>query len=197
MRLILASQSPRRVELLRTAGYEFDVQPGEVDESHRHSETPRSYVERLASAKSARALDALDGAADLVVIGADTTVVIGEEILGKPRDAEDAARMLRKLSGRTHEVITGVSVRSATLELTTAEITQVTLLQLTEDQIAWYVASGECADKAGAYAIQGLASRFVTRIEGSYSNVVGLPIAAVDAMIQRVTRPSRFLASRG
>lgn len=197
MRLILASQSPRRAELLRAAGYTFDVQPGDVDERLIEGETPHVYVRRLASAKAARAFEQMTSRDAEIVIGADTSVVVGDTILGKPRDAEDAARMLRRLSGRTHEVVTGVSARSEATELTTVETTLVTFVQLTEDQIAWYVASGEGSDKAGAYAVQGLASRFVTRLEGSYSNVVGLPIAAVDALIQRLSGPSSLLASRG
>lgn len=197
MRLILASSSPRRAELLKAAGYTFDVHPAEIDERVRPGESPATYVERLAAEKSAKALDTLRVGDGFIVLAADTAVVVGDEILGKPRDAEDAARMLRKLSGRTHEVMTGVSLRSAAADSAFVESTSVTFVRLTEDQIAWYVASGEGADKAGAYAIQGLASRFIPRIEGSYSNVVGLPIAAVDAMIQRLSRPSGILASPG
>jgi septum formation protein len=133
---------------------------------------------------------------DLIVIGADTAVVVGDAILGKPRDVEDAARMLRRLSGRTHQVMTGVSARSTTAEVSLVEISTVTFAALNEDQIAWYVASGEGRDKAGAYAIQGLASRFIPRIEGSYSNVVGLPIAALDGLIRRLSWPRSVLASR-
>lgn len=197
MRLILASSSPRRAELLTAAGYTFDVHPGEVDERIHPGESPATYVERVAAEKSAKALDTLRVGDGFIVLAADTAVVIGDEILGKPRDAEDAARMLRKLSGKTHEVMTGVSVRSASADTAFVEVTAVTFVRLTEDQIAWYVASGEGADKAGAYAIQGLASRFIPRIEGSYSNVVGLPIAAVDALIQRLSRSPSVLASQG
>src|SRR5262249_18645130 len=117
-------------------------------------------------------------------------------ILGKPHDAEDAARMLRRLSGRTHQVMTGVCVRSATATISHVETSEVTFALLTEDQIAWYVASGEGRDKAGAYAIQGLASRFIPLIEGSYSNVVGLPIAVVSDLIERIT-PSRAVLASG
>ena len=195
MRLILASQSPRRAELLRAAGYEFTVQTVDVDESLRSGEAPRDYVGRLASEKSGAGLAALGRPADVSVLGADTVVVNGRDILGKPRDAEDAARMLRRLSGRTHQVVTGVSMRTAGEELSTVETTAVTFVPLSEDQIAWYVASGEGRDKAGAYAIQGLASRFVTRIEGSYSNVVGLPVAAVEQLITRLWRGAGILAS--
>ena len=195
MRLILASASPRRAELLTVAGYAFEVHAVDVDERLRADESPAAYVERVAADKSARALEELTAGDGYIVLSADTAVVVGEQILGKPRDAEDAARMLRLLSGRTHRVVTGVSARSAALDLALVESTTVWFVQLTEDQIAWYVASGEGADKAGGYAIQGLASRFIPRIEGSYSNVVGLPVAAVDGLIQRLSRPVRVLAS--
>ncbi len=195
MRLILASGSPRRAELLTAAGYTFEVHPVDVDERLRPGELPAAYVERLAVDKSARALEELTTGDGYIVIGADTAVLVGDQIFGKPRDAEDAARMLRLLSGRTHKVLTAVSARSAALDLAVVESTLVWFVQLTEDQIATYVASGEGTDKAGGYAIQGLASRFIPRIEGSYSNVVGLPVAALDAMIQRLSRPVRVLAS--
>lgn len=195
MRLILASRSPRRAELLTTAGFAFEVLPVEVDERVQDGESPTTYVRRLAIEKSARALEELTAGDGYIVLGADTAVVAGDRILGKPRDAEDAARMLRALSGRTHQVLTGVSARSAALELAVVETTLVSFVTLNEDQIAWYVASGEGRDKAGGYAIQGLASRFVVGIQGSYSNVVGLPIAAVDTLIQRLSRPPRILAS--
>ena len=197
MRLILASSSPRRAELLTAADYAFEVHPVDIDERLRPGELPGAYVQRLAVEKSARALSELNAGDGFIFLAADTAVVVGDQVLGKPRDAEDAARMLRLLSGRTHRVLTGVSARSAALELALVETTTVTFVQLTEDQIAWYVASGEGRDKAGAYAIQGLASRFIPRIEGSYSNVVGLPIAAVDGLIQRLSRPPRVLASDG
>ena len=196
MRLILASASPRRAELLRAAGYEFDIHAVEIDERLRAGESPVEYVQRLAQEKSARAFKELSaGDASAVVLGADTAVVIGREILGKPRDVEDAARMLRLLSGRTHQVMTGVCLVNAERSVSHVEISDVTFARLTEDQIAWYVSSGEGGDKAGGYAIQGLAARFIPRIEGSYSNVVGLPIASVDDLIHRLTTPRSVLAS--
>jgi septum formation protein len=118
------------------------------------------------------------------VLGADTTVVVEDEMLGKPRDDEHAARMLRRLSGRRHEVLTGVSIRHGAYELGRVEATTVHVRDLSEDELNWYVASGEGRDKAGAYAVQGLASRFIPRIEGSYSNVVGLPVAAVADILR-------------
>jgi septum formation protein len=204
VRLILASASPRRAELLRSAGYVFDVHAVQIDESLRSGEPPVEYVKRLAREKSGQMVldqpwpDVASGSsrtADVMILGADTAVVVGDSILGKPHDAEDAARMLRRLSGRSHEVMTGVCLRTAGRSVSHVEISTVTFATLTEDQIAWYVASGEGHDKAGAYAIQGLASRFIPRIEGSYSNVVGLPIAVVDDLIQRLTTGLAVLAS--
>jgi septum formation protein len=197
MRLILASASPRRAELLTDAGYTFEVHPVNVDERIKEGEAPEAFVQRLAEEKSARAREELTAGDGYILLAADTAVVVGNRIFGKPRDVEDAARMLRRLSGRTHKVLTGISARSAALDLVHVETTTVSFVQLTEDQIAWYVASGEGRDKAGGYAIQGLAARFIPHIEGSHSNVVGLPIAAVDALIQRLSRPARLLASGG
>jgi len=199
MRLILASASPRRSELLRAAGYEFEVVAAAVDESVRAGESPAMYVRRLAADKSAAAqAGTAKGApharalfvgprfsgADPIVLGADTAVVIDGEILGKPRDDEDAARFLRRLSGTRHEVLTGLSLRQGTAEVGRVETTVVYFHALQEEDIAWYVARGEGRDKAGAYAIQGLASRFIPRVEGSYSNVVGLPVASVAELMR-------------
>ena len=186
MRLILASSSPRRAALLTGAGFEFDIVPPDVDERVRPGENASRYVERLAMEKSAQvsARCAGDGI-DSVVLGADTAVVLDGAILGKPGDDDEAREMLRRLSLRTHEVLTGVSVRAADGEWHTVETTAVTLASIDDDEIDWYVSTGEGRDKAGAYAVQGLASRFVERINGSYTNVVGLPIAAVWAILGR------------
>ena len=181
MRLILASASPRRAELLRAAGYEFEIIVADVDERARDGETPDIYVRRLAAEKSAAVR-----AADMIILGADTTVVVDGEILGKPRDDDEAAAMLRRLAGRRHDVLTGVSVRYGAHEVGRVESTAVWFSALTKEDIAWYLASGEGRDKAGAYAIQGLASRFIPRIEGSYANVVGLPVAAVAELLRSV-----------
>ena len=181
MRLILASASPRRAELLRAAGYEFGIIVADVDERARDGETPDIYVRRLAAEKSAAVR-----AADMIILGADTTVVVDGEILGKPRDDDEAAAMLRRLAGRRHDVLTGVSVRYGAHEVGRVESTAVWFSALTKEDIAWYLASGEGRDKAGAYAIQGLASRFIPRIEGSYANVVGLPVAAVAELLRSV-----------
>jgi septum formation protein len=187
MRLVLASASPRRAELLRAAGFVFDTVPAQVDERVRGAEPALDYVRRLAAEKSA-AVWQLVGPADhdvidVIVLGADTAVVVDGEILGKPRDDREAAGMLRRLSGRRHEVLTGVSLRSKAGERGLVETTGVYMVDLSDEDVAWYVASGEGRDKAGAYAIQGLASRFIPRIEGSYANVVGLPIAAVTWLV--------------
>jgi len=181
VRLILASASPRRAELLRAAGYEFEIIVADVDERARDGETPDIYVRRLAAEKSAAVQ-----AADAIILGADTTVVVDGEILGKPRDDDEAAAMLRRLAGRRHDVLTGVSVRYGAHEVGRVESTAVWFSALTKEDIAWYLASGEGRDKAGAYAIQGLASRFIPRIEGSYANVVGLPVAAVAELLRSV-----------
>ena len=180
-RIVLASASPRRAELLRAAGIGFDVQPADVDETIAPGESANEYVSRLAEAK-ARLVYERDGRR--VVLAADTAVVVDEHILGKPLDDGDAARMLRMLSGRTHQVLTAVSVfHPGQIVDTRVDATTVEFAPLSDMDINWYVSSGEPMDKAGAYAVQGLASRFVTRIEGSYSNVVGLPVALVYQML--------------
>lgn len=198
MHLILASASPRRAELLRAAGFEFDTVITNVDESVRPGERPEIYVRRLAAEKSAAALEHVELSDDVVVLAADTTVVIDGEILAKPDDDEHAAAMLRRLSGRRHEVLTGVSLRRSACEVGRVESTGVYFAALSEAEIAWYVASGEGRDKAGAYAVQGLASRFVPRIDGSYSNVVGLPVECVYELLTEIsgTPPGRSYPSR-
>jgi septum formation protein len=199
--LVLASASPRRQELLRNAGISFTVQSADVDETPLPGESPRECAERLAQEK---ALAVWQTRPADTVLGADTIVVVNETILGKPVDTEDAARMLRLLSGRVHQVITGVClVRSAAGEhrknpqnksgavhrelRTAAETTLVTMRELSEEEIRDYIATGEPMDKAGAYAIQGLAYRWIPRIEGDYSNVVGLPVALVWRMLRGET----------
>lgn len=173
--LVLASQSPRRREILRAAGLDFVVRPTDVPEEHRPGESPDAYVRRLAEAK-ARAAEA--GSGD-IVLGADTVVVLGDTILEKPVDAADARRMLELLSGRTHDVITGICLRHGGCAAADSVCTRVHFVLLSESEIAEYINSGEPMDKAGAYAIQGLASKFIDRIEGDYFNVVGLPVALV------------------
>lgn len=187
MRLILASASPRRAELLRAAGVDFEVATTDIDEARRPGETPSAYVRRLASEKSAAAMN-VARAPDALVLGADTAVVVDGDILGKPPDDEGGAAMLHRLSGRRHDVMTGISLRGNYFELVRVETTTVFVAPLSDEDVAWYVASGEGRDKAGGYAIQGLASRFIPRIEGSYSNVVGLPIESVIGMLTESRR---------
>jgi septum formation protein len=179
--LVLASQSPRRQELLRNAGIAFVVQPANVEEKRLPGELPRAYAERLARAK-ARAV-ARWRPAD-VVLGADTVVVVDDAVLEKPADAADATRMLRLLSGRTHQVTTGVCLIGPGSEDVRSETTTVYFQPLSSEDIAFYVAHGEPMDKAGAYAVQGIASRWIPRLEGCYFNVVGLPVPLVWRMLR-------------
>lgn len=184
--MILASNSPRRRDLLRNAGFEFDVRPSGIEESRLPDESPEDFARRLARDK---ALDvARQSEAGSLVLGADTVVAIDREFLEKPVDAVDAARMLRTLSGRTHRVITAVCLISAPERVLAwrHETTSVTFRKLTNQEIASYVASGEPFDKAGGYAIQGLASRFVPRVEGCYFNVVGLPVPLVYEIVKSI-----------
>ena len=183
-RLILASASPRRRELLTQAGFSFTVYPADVDESVRRGEGPTAYVTRLAREKAQVVFDAI-GDAEAVVLGADTTVVLDGEILGKPVDKADAVRMLRGLSGRTHRVITGLAVVTARGTEAGAEVTEVWFRELSDAEIVAYVETGEPMDKAGAYGIQGRAGKWIPRIEGCYFNVVGLPLARVSAMLEK------------
>jgi septum formation protein len=195
-RLILASASPRRAEILRRAGLRFVARPADVDETVRRGESPAAHVTRLARQKAITGAKGISGPA--VVIGADTVVVVGREILGKPASRPDARRMLRRLSGTTHKVLTGLALlclprgeqrdsagRGGRMQ-TAVESTRVTFAPLHAREIEAYVASGEPMGKAGAYAIQGRAGRFVTRIEGCYFNVVGLPLARLYWMLEKV-----------
>jgi septum formation protein len=184
--LVLASASPRRQELLRSAGITFEVQPADIPEDPLPGEAAKEYAERLAREK---ALAVARQRPHDCVLGADTVVVIGGQhdgqLLGKPSDAADAARMLRMISGRKHQVITGVCLVVSGQPSVASETTLVTVSEITDKDIADYVASGEPMDKAGAYAIQGIASRWIPRIEGDYSNVVGLPVALVWRMLRQ------------
>jgi len=195
--LVLASASPRRRELLTQAGFAFEVHPAHIPEDPLPKEDPIAYVVRLAREKAEAVYAELTRSAEagpsttlrsaqddsLVVLGADTTVTLDGHILGKPEDAADAARMLRMLSGRTHRVITGIAVVTATGTEVAAEVTAVKFLTLSDEEIAAYIATGEPMDKAGSYAIQGRAAKWIPRIEGDYFNVVGLPLALVSTML--------------
>jgi septum formation protein len=187
MHLILASASPRRAELLSSSGYVFDVAPAQVDETPEPGEASNIYALRVARDK-ARVAAADHQLADSIVLAADTVVVRHGQMLGKPRDPDDAGRMLRLLSDGWHEVLTAVVVLSAIGERAEVETTRVRFVPLTSAEIAWYVGSGEPEGKAGAYAIQGLAARFIDRIEGSWSNVVGLPVATVCRLLAQAEK---------
>jgi septum formation protein len=205
--LVLASASPRRQELLRNAGISFEVQPTYIPEVARDGELPREFAERLAREK-AEAVFAQRPRDS--VLGADTIVVVDGQILGKPRDTADAARMLRMLSGGTHEVITAVCLVSprpgqpetGKQKLETAvfdvrsESTKVMMSELSDEDIRSYILTREPMDKAGSYAIQGIASRWITRIEGDYCNVVGLPVALVWRMLKEWERPRNSVRQR-
>lgn len=182
--LVLASQSPRRAEILRNAGIPFTIRSADIDETPRRGESPLEYVMRLAEEKAA----AIEAAPDEIVLGADTTVVIGREMLAKPEDEADARRMLSKLSGRRHEVITGICLIRGEERIRDSAVTKVWFTEMAEDEIAAYAASGEPLGKAGAYAIQGLASKYIEKINGSYFNVVGLPISMVYTYLRYLTK---------
>jgi septum formation protein len=185
--LVLASASPRRRELLTQAGFSFTVHPAHIPEDPLPNEEPVAYVIRLAREKAEtvfREISSTELAPPSVVLGADTTVTLDNQILAKPADAADAARMLRQLSGRTHHVITGVALVTGQSTEVAAEVTAVRFLTLSSADIDSYVATGEPMDKAGAYAIQGRAARWIPRIQGCYFNVVGLPLALVTTMLE-------------
>ena len=176
--IVLVSASPRRSDLLRLAGLTFSVRPVEVDETPRPGESPGSLAERLARAKAQAFAEAPTAA---LAIAADTVVSVAGALLGKPRDREDARRMLRLLAGRTHEVTTAVALRVLPEETITCErtVSSVTFAPMSAEEIDWYVATGEGMDKAGAYALQGIGALFVVSITGSYTNVIGLPLESL------------------
>ncbi len=183
-RFILASSSPRRRELLASIGAEFDVIPSHVPEEHQHGEAPEEYVARLSRDK-AQALAAQHPAR--WVIAADTTVLLGDHLLEKPLDAADAERMLQTIAGRTHVVYTGVTLQNLERQYHDTRVaeSEVRMLPLSPDDIRWYVGTGEPMDKAGAYAVQGIGALFIDSIHGSYTNVVGLPLALLFQMLRK------------
>jgi nucleoside triphosphate pyrophosphatase len=189
VKLILASASPRRAEVLRDAGFEFEIQPANVDESRLPNEAAEAYVRRVATAKADAIAQAnLSDGTPAIVIAADTVVLVGQEILPKPDDAEDARRMLRLLSASTHEVLTGLFVIRAYdgISFTHVERTRVEFTRLSETDIDSYIQTKEPFDKAGAYGIQGVGGRFVRRIDGCYFNVMGLPLSRLWEILRQM-----------
>jgi septum formation protein len=187
MKLILASSSPRRAEALRNAGFVFEIRPADVDETRQPQEAAEDYVRRVAQVKARAITEPARVAGErAIVIAADTIVLAEGEILGKPKDVADARRMLRLLSGRTHEVLTALLVINipAAKEVLHVEKTRVEFLKMSEEEIENYIQTGEPFDKAGAYGIQGIAGRFATRIEGCYFNVLGLPLSRLWTTLQ-------------
>ena len=186
MKLILASSSPRRAEVLLNAGIEFEVRPAAIDETGRPGEPAGDYVQRLALEKARAVAEMATDAEELIVVGADTVVVNQGETLLKPDSPEDARRMLRQLSDGVHEVHTGLAVirMPQKIERVIEEVTSVHFAKLSDAEIDAYIATGEAFDKAGAYGIQGLGGRYVTRVEGCYFNVTGMPLARLWATLQ-------------
>jgi septum formation protein len=184
-RLILASASPRRAELLEIMGIPFDVRPGNIDETFRRGEAPREHVLRLSEAKALLAARCHPNA---WVLGADTIVVVAGEVLGKPGSPAEATRMLEKLSGREHEVLTGFSIVRQDRGVRVREVVGSSVLfrAVADDEMAWYTGTGEPYDKAGAYAVQGMGGCFIREIRGSFSNVVGLPLCEVVDALKRI-----------
>lgn len=184
--LYLASKSPRRRELLGRLGLPFDVLDLDIAEHRQPGEAAEDYVRRVAREKAGAGLLTVVGNSSAVVLGSDTEVVLDDEVFGKPRDAADAAAMLRRLSGRSHRVICAVSLVSPAREVQALSVSQVTFAELSDAQIKAYVATGECAGKAGAYAIQGGAEMFITRLSGSYSGVMGLPLYETACLLREM-----------
>ena len=184
-RLVLASASPRRAEILKLLGIDFDWLPGDIDETFLEGETPREHVLRLSEGKAALAAR---GRPDAWVLGADTIVVVAGEVLGKPGSPAEATAMLEKLSGREHEVLTGFAIIRQDLGIRVREVVRSTVLfrEISGDEMAWYTGTSEPYDKAGGYAVQGMGACFVREIRGSFSNVVGLPLCEVFEALKRV-----------
>jgi len=186
VKIVLASASPRRAEILRNAGIPFETLAEIVDESRRPGELRADFIRRVALAKARASAGVVRDSGDCLFIGADTVVVAGDEILGKPESADEARRMLRLLSGAVHEVHTGLAVirRPGGMEAVVEEITRVTFSTLSDDDIDAYIATNEPFDKAGAYGIQGIGGRYITRIEGCYFNVMGLPLSRLWTLLR-------------
>jgi septum formation protein len=182
-KIILASKSPRRAEILRAVGWDFETSPANIDETLLDSEDAITYVKRLAREKAEYIAGADPGK---LVLGADTVVVVDGEIMGQPSDDQDAQRMLKMLSGKWHEVVTGVALLRGDEAIVDHERTRVRFAELSDDEVEWYVSTGEPHDKAGAYAIQGVGGIFIKEIEGDYFNIVGLPVRLVYEMLRKM-----------
>src|SRR5882672_8862328 len=191
-KIVLASASPRRAEILRSVGWPFEALPAGIDETRLNGEAAATYVQRLAQTKAEAAAQKRSGH---LVVGADTTVVIGDHILEKPSDHDDARRMLRQLSGEWHQVLTGIAVIGPSASEVACQTTDVKFAVMSDDEIDWYVLSGEPMDKAGAYAIQGLGARFIEGLRGDYYNVVGMPVRLLYEMIKQVGERSADILS--
>jgi septum formation protein len=182
--LYLASKSPRRAELLARLGVDFGVLDLDIPEQRQPGEPAEEYVRRVAREKAGAGLLTVMAVANAIVLGADTEVILDDEVFGKPRDADDAAAMLRRLSGRTHHAVTAVSLVSAGREAQAVSISEVSFAELGEEEIAAYLATGQAEGKAGAYGIQGAAERFVRHLSGSYSGVMGLPLHETSQLLK-------------
>ena len=182
--LYLASKSPRRAELLARLGVDFGVLDLDIPEQRQPGEPAEEYVRRVAREKAGAGLLTVMAVPDAIVLGADTEVILDDEVFGKPRDAADAAAMLRRLSGRTHHAVTAVSLVSAGREAQAVSVSEVSFAELGEEEIAAYLATGQAEDKAGAYGIQGAAERFVRHLSGSYSGVMGLPLHETSQLLK-------------
>ena len=188
--IYLASQSPRRRELLTQMGVTFSVLSVDVDETQYEQESPKEYVVRVATAKAQAAWDGLALADKKPLLGSDTSVILGDTILGKPNNKQHASDMLAALSGRTHQVMTAVAIITATKVWTAISVSLVTFSVLSDDDRAWYISTQEGVDKAGAYAVQGLAALFIDKIEGSYSGIMGLPIRETALLLAQIAAES-------
>lgn len=182
--LYLASKSPRRAELLARLGVDFRVLDVDIPERRQPGEPAQEYVRRVAREKAGAGLLTVMAVPDAVVLGADTEVILDDEVFGKPRDSDDAAAMLRRLSGRTHQAVTAVSLVSAGREAQAVSISEVSFAELGKEEIAAYLATGQAEGKAGAYGIQGAAERFVRHLSGSYSGVMGLPLHETSRLLK-------------
>ncbi|MDR6840169.1 Maf family protein [Pseudoxanthomonas sacheonensis] len=182
--LYLASKSPRRAELLARLGLDFGVLDLDIPEHRQPNEPAEEYVRRVAREKAGAGLLTVMSVPQALVLGADTEVILDDEVFGKPRDAADAAAMLRRLSGRTHQAVTAVSLVNASREAQAVSVSEVSFAELGEDEIAAYVATGQADGKAGAYGIQGAAERFVRHLSGSYSGVMGLPLFETSRLLK-------------